>query len=374
MKKSSLIIFVVGRLLAFMFLAIEFAWAQSSDHQRSPLTINTDLVVTWAQVTNRNDGSPVRGLEFDDFLLREEGKPQKISFVKESQPLSVIILVDSEVCVWPPEIELQRSQEALRLLGTDAEIALMAFDSDVVLVWPFTRDHQAIADRLGNRVGFFQALNGPRKVPRPGRDANRPGEAIYQAAQYLERQVAGERRKIIIVISKSWSWMARSHRHTAAEVEYLLEKTGTTVYALLENRGIRSGYGSDEYNPVSWFRVRKDKQQQSSGGSLEDFVDLTGGSALVSTNRALTNVNALTPNLKFGKEFDELFIKLTGLIGSSYTIGYYPENSDFDGRFRRIHLELTKAGKVKAGQANLKTRSGYRALRPSSPDVAETKN
>jgi len=371
MSNSSRVVCVVSLLSTLLFLVDEPIYAQQSDRPRSPLTINTDLVVTWAQVTNRNDGTAVKGLGINDFLLREEGKPQQISLVKEGQPLSVVILVDGMACIWPPENEFRRSCEALRQLGNDAEIALMAWDSDIVLVQPITRDQDVIADRLKDRVSFFHALNGPRKAPRPERDLYRPGEAIYQAVRYLEKNASAGRRKVIIMITQSWLGMARTHPRAAAKVEELLKETGTTIYALLANNGIRSGYGSDEFNPVTWLRVRKDKQRRSSGGRLEEFVDLTGGSALVSKNTAWLNLGALTPNKEFGKEFDELFVKLTGLIGSSYTIGYYPENADFDGRFRRISLELSGRGKAKAGKVNIKTRNGYRALRPLLPDAAD---
>ncbi|MGH9839281.1 MAG: VWA domain-containing protein [Blastocatellia bacterium] len=374
MRNFSLMTLAIGLSLVILFLADKPTHAQQSDRLRNPLTINTDLVVTWAQITDRNDGAAVKGLGIDDFLLLEEGKPQRIGFVKEGQPLSVVILVDAMACIVPIEREFRRSHEALRQLGDDAEIALMAFDSDVVLVQPLIRDQNVIAGRLANRLSFFHALNGPRKVPRPARDLPRAGEAIYQAARYLEKNASPGRRKIVVVISESVLSMARTHPHTAAEVEELLDKTGTTIYALLENSGIRSIYGSDEFNPVTWFRVRRDKQRRSSGGVLEHLVDLTGGHVLVSKNMAWLNLSTLTPNRKFGEEFDELFIKLTGLIGSSYTIGYYPENSDFDGRFRRINLELSGRGKTKAGKVHIKTRNGYRALRPSLPDTFETKN
>jgi len=67
-----------------------------------------------------------------------------------------------------------------------------------------------------------------------------------------------------------------------------------------------------------------------------------------------------------------MLIKVAGLIRSSYTIGYYPANSDFDGSFRRISLELSPSGKAKAGKFTIKTRNGYRALRPSAKAVSET--
>ncbi len=358
MRNSSLTALAISLSLTLIFLAGEPTHAQQPDRPRNPLTINTDLVVTWAQITNGNDGTAVKGLGIDDFLLREEGKPQQISLVKEGQPVSVVILVDGMVCIWPPELEFQRSHEALRQLGDDAEIALMAWDSDVVLVQPMTTDKDIIAGRLGNRVGFFQALNGPRKAPRPQRDWYRPGEAIYQAAGYLEKKASPGRRKIIILIS----WFnpplitAETHLRKSAEVNELLDKTGTTVYGLYLTERRKRRLGS--FDPFDDFPFTPKKVRRRSGGTVEQFVEQAGGSILVGEREGA----------------DDLFIKLTGLIRSSYTIAYYPENSDFDGRFRRISLELSGRGKSKTGKVNIKTRNGYRALRPSLPDTSETKN
>ena len=161
MKNSSLKKFVSILLWAYLFAAAVVIQAQQAN--QGAVTINTDLVVTWAQAVNRTDQSSLKGLGTGDFILREEGKLQKISFVKEGQPLSVVILVDGMTCVRMPEIELQRSREALRQFGEDAEIALMAWDSDVRLVQPLTRDQQLVADKLGDRKSFFIALNGEQK-------------------------------------------------------------------------------------------------------------------------------------------------------------------------------------------------------------------
>lgn len=125
----------------------------------------------------------------------------------------------------------------------------------------------------------------------------------------------------------------------------LLEKTGTTVYVLYQTSG-------PSHDALLQFRPKI--RRRYSGGGLEQFVDLTGGSLLVGKR----------------EEADEMLIKLAGLIRASYTIGYYPENPDFDGRFRRINLELSRRGKTKAATVNIKTRNGYRALRPSSPAVS----
>jgi VWFA-related protein len=343
----------------FLFAASAPIQAQQPDRQKNSFTINTDLVVTWAQISSRKDGAPVKGLETGDFALREDGDRQQISLVKEDQPLSVVILVDGMACVVPPEDEFQRSPQALRQLGGDSEIALMAWDSDVAPVQPLTRDQEVVAGRLKDRVSFFHALNGYRSYGngpvRPERDNYRPGEAIYQAAKYLEKAASPERRKVIIIIA--WSraplYMAYTHRQTGADVSKLIEKTGTTVYGLYLAE--RRPHGLSRL--FSGLPLKYDKKKQRDGGSIEQFVEQTGGSILTGKP----------------EEADDLLIKLTGLIRSSYTIGYYPANSDFDGGFRRISMELSPQGKAKFGKVDIKTRNGYHAFRPSAQAASESR-
>src|SRR5262245_23149988 len=115
---------------------------------------------------------------------------------------------------------------------------------------------------------------------------------------------------------------------------------------------------ADSLSSYAAYRFNRKDKRRRSGGLLEDFVEQTGGMTLVA---------------KYKKDEDEMFMKLTGLISSSYTIGYYPENSEFDGKFRRISLELSPRGKAKAGKVTTKTRNGYRALRLSATDSSEAR-
>jgi VWFA-related protein len=353
LKISSPTTIAVSLLLTLLFASGSSIRAQQSESPSNSVKINTDLVVTWAQIFNEKDGSVVKGLKIDDFLLREEGKPQQISLMKESQPYSVAILLKVlETCggdayKLAPEWSFKRGGEALRQFGNDAEIALMAWDHAVTLVQPMTRDHKLIVDRLEDRDGVRNMLR-PKSIYPDGGPAeySRPGEAIYQAARYLEKNASPGRRKIIIVIDVP-AWLDKYHLHTAAEVKEMLEKTGTTVY------GLYQWYDLSEVSKSQ--RSNRGDGKRRSGGTLEEFVEQTGGSILMGKP----------------EESDDQLIKLTGLIRSSYTIGYYPENSDFDGSFRRISLELSPAGKIKAGKVKIKTRDGYRALRPSPPAVAE---
>ena len=323
---------------------------QAQELDRSTVTINTDLVVTWVQVTAQQDGLPVKKLRADDFQLREDGKLQQVSLVKEGQPLSVVILVEGYAYTWPVERWYRRIEEVLQELGKDTEIAVMGYDSTTVLVQPLTKNLTVLTDKLKDKVAFHYFLG--RQLPEriaeapPGEiSLPRIGGAIYEAATYLDKAAAPERRKIIIFVTYSSFWQNETHFRTRAEVEQVLEQTGTTVYALLHGNEVRVHEGDPLYAVFNRNAIKK----RDRSGTLEHFVNYTGGLALKGA----------------WEECDELFIKLAQQIRSSYTIGYYPENSNFDGRFRRIKVELSRSGKAKAGKVNIKTRDGYRASRRS---------
>jgi VWFA-related protein len=355
--KNSWLSKITKALFWTLLIAVsEPAEAQQPTQSGHPITVNTDLVVTWAQITNPG-GAPVKGLGIDDLTLREDGKQQQITLLRDSQPLSVVLLVQAAIpCNESFSLisSFQRSREALQLFG-DAEIALMVWDTGVALVQPFTTNWSAIADHLADRNTLINASYQAGRTP-TSYELPRPAEGVYQAARYLEQSASPERRKVIISIFIP-QLINKTHLHSAAEVSALLDKTGATVYGLYQT--FEQNQLKDQYTPstsiLSVFGIRLQDKKRRAGGTIEDFTEQTGGSILVGK----------------AEQSDEMLIKLAGLIRSSYTIGYYPENSNFDGRFRRINLELSLRGKTKVGRVNIKTRNGYMAVRSSSPNASE---
>ena len=106
-----------------------------------------------------------------------------------------------------------------------------------------------------------------------------------------EKNAAPGRRKVIIIIGLPSS-LDEFHPHTAAEVKEILEKTGTTVYGLYESYYLEIVAKFQRQN-------QKDKKGRS-GGTVEEFVEQTGGAILIGTP----------------EEGDELLIKLAGMIRS----------------------------------------------------------
>src|SRR5262250_10773 len=156
--------------------------------QNSETTINVDvkLVNVFVTVTDEH-GAPIGGLKQENFVLREDGREQKISvFDKESElPLSIVVEIDTSLSTrkdLPLELNSARRFAHTILRPVDA-LALYGFNEVVSQVVPFTPDLRAIdrgVERI--RLGAATALY----------------DALFLAAQALDSR---QGRKVIVVIT-----------------------------------------------------------------------------------------------------------------------------------------------------------------------------
>lgn len=343
-------VFATLMLNAILIISNNAVQAQTQETVR----VNTDLVTTWVNVNDPKNGLPVKGLTISNFNLQENDKSQEISLVKEGQPLSIMILLHGLGGWLKYPAWYQHIPEIVREFGADTEIALMLYDSTTVLVQPLTKDVNTLAGKFKDKEALYYQLG--RHLPE--RIAEAPpgkivlchiGDAAYAATEYLQIAAAPTRRKIIIFISQRSFWMDESTTHLGTEVEAYLEKTDTTVYSLLHGNDVRV----HDNDPMYYLFYRQRVKNRLRGGTIEGFIKATGGTSITGQ----------------WEECDEMFMKLARQIRSSYTIGYYPENTNFDGKFRRIKLELSKSGKAKFGKVDIKTREGYHAVRRTPGEV-----
>ena len=112
---------------------------------------DVSLVRVDAQVVDR-ENRPITGLRVEDFVLREEGKPQEIrNFLSEKAPVDLILLLDVSRSMEP---HVQRiasaSHQALRVLGDQDRIAILVFDRGTRVRLPF---RNTVRMRSGNSNG-----------------------------------------------------------------------------------------------------------------------------------------------------------------------------------------------------------------------------
>jgi len=116
--------------------------------------------------------------------------------------------------------------------------------------------------------------------------------------------------------------LAETHRHSAAEVNELLEKTGTTVYGLqLINGAYRT----------PWLTFTPTVRRRRSGGTLEKFVERTGGAIVIGEKKEKKDLAGWKwgtgPIVARLGEADELLLDKyhNSVIYTAWSHGYLPE-------------------------------------------------
>jgi VWFA-related protein len=88
---------------------------------------------------------------------------------------------------------------------------------------------------------------------------------------------------------------------------------------------------------------REAEDRMASRSTMNDLAEKTGGKAYYNTNNI---ENAVRRSMEDGSTY--------------YTLGYYPENKTWDGKFRRITIKVARSG------VKLHYRAGYYAVEPES--------
>lgn len=278
--------------------------------------VNVRLVNVFVNATDSH-GAPIGGLKQSDFILAEDGVPQKISYFERdtNMPLSLVLAIDTSGSVRKDlDIEKHAAHDFVRaLLRPVDQLDLLDFNSDVREVVPFTSDLRRIDDGLSNLdVG--------------------PATALYDAI-YLGSQILAPRhgRKVLVVISDGGNTIRDVSYDEALEEAVRSE---VMVYSLIDL-------------PI-----------------LADAGRDTGG------EHALMTMSEGTGGKFYYAQFGDLtkaFEQVSEDLRTQYLIGYYPVQRRSQSEFRRIQLALRPGAAPNAGADSLRYRPGYYA--PASPPL-----
>ncbi len=126
---------------------------------------DVSLIRVDAQVLDRGNRA-ITGLHADDFILREDGRPQQIrNFESENMPVDVILLLDVSASMRPHvERIFSASHQALNVLGDKDRVAIMVFDRATRLRLPFRNGRQDVEREMKSLVRQ-ERFNGGRELP-----------------------------------------------------------------------------------------------------------------------------------------------------------------------------------------------------------------
>lgn len=299
--------------------------SQESQPQGQTPIIKTEvsLVNLFATVRDKNKRI-VTDLKQEDFKVYEDGHEEKISFFsKEMQlPITLGLLLDTS---GSEQNMLGAIQDAgarflHRVLRKGDEAMVITFDSDVDLLADFT-DDLSILNRAINKARI--------NIPGGGYIAGNPGpvggnitgtalyDAIYLACGDKLNGEAG--RKAIVVVTDAEDEGSKVRLEDAIEAA---QRTDTVIHLLLV----------------------ADPRYGGNGAVAHRLTEETGGRLIVVNSE---------------KRLEEAFDQISEELRSQYTLGYYPTNTEKDGKFRKIRVDTDNHDyKVLA-------RKGYYAPRPS---------
>jgi Ca-activated chloride channel homolog len=290
-------------------VACVLAVCLNSFSQISETTINVDvkLVNVFVTVTDEH-GAPIGGLKQDNFVLREDGREQRISvFDKESElPLSIVVAVDTSLSTrkdLPLELASARRFAKAILRPVDG-LSLFQFSELVDQVTSFTSDLRTI-DRAIDRIhsGSATALF----------------DAIYLGSQTLERR---QGRKVMVVITDGGDTVSSvSYKDAVREAQ----QAEAIVYSVIIVP-IEASAGRDTGGEHALIQISED----------------TGGRYFYATS---------------GPQLDEAFRQISDELRTQYLLAYYPSQKMSDSLFRKIQVEVTGAREKTTLQ--VRHRTGY---------------
>lgn len=320
------------RLIVTAAVALASAPGQQPSQEELPtIKVEVDVVNILCAVRD-NKGRLVSNLAKDDFIVKEDGRPQDIRyFSRETDlPLTIGLLVDVSLSQ-ENLIEIERRTAAgffSQVLRKKDMAFLISFGSEAELLQDFTNSTALLRDGL-DKLRVNADVGGIQPGPVPTVYHPRGTilfDAVYLASREKLRHEVG--RKAIILITDGVDVGSRLKLADAIEAAQKSDAIIYSIYYVDRSAYQRGGF----YYGVS-------------DSDLKKMSEETGG--------RLFRVNKKHP-------LDEIFNEIQEEMRSQYSIGYAPSNPAKDGTFREVEIRTNQKGlKVQA-------RKGYYALKRGS--------
>ena len=277
-----------------LLLSIVFATAGLlAEEPETTIKVDVKLVNVFVTVTDAR-GAPVANLQRENFLLKEDGKEQKIAiFSRESAlPLSIVLSVDTSLSTrkdLPLEL-ISARKFAHAIVRPQDGMALYKFSEEVSEVVPFTSDLKKID------AGIDRVRNGA-------------ATALYDAI-FLGSQALGRRqgRKVMVLITDGDDTMSQMNYKQALRAA---QESEAIIYSIIIVP-IEASAGRDTGGEHALIQISAD----------------TGGKYYYATSLA---------------QLDDAFRQIGDELRTQYLLAYYPSERYSNSEFRQLRVDLTNA-------------------------------
>ena len=261
---------------------------------------------------------PLNGLTQEDFLVTDEGQPQRVAyFAHEGEPLNLLLLLDISGSMQKYISQIsETARDAMKFLRPGDRVAIMVFAKRSEI-------HQDFSDNLAESARQIAHAVEDHDVG-AGTLIN---SAVVDAAHYMAAHAGPTGRRAILILSDN---LSLCYQLTDGQVIRELDKADTVFNAIVTGRAIRprpadsTKYSNPDFTPSNVFLLAEE----------------TGGE-WVKANQA-----------------DASFPQMIERIRMRYTL-VYPEPPSTPGAFRRVQVTLTEAARKRYPLAELRARHGY---------------
>ncbi len=341
-------------------------------------------------------GNPVAGLEANDFILLDDGKPQKVSHLSvegaasppsgertapssthqamhtafsNSHPenaVPTVILFDVLNTAVEDQSAMKKGLlQSLNRIKEGTPVALLILGDDLTVVSDFTTSTISLSKAAGNGLGVRPEGFGPaitaRKTGNPIRDS-----MIYKATSHAFRVEDRERTvRTLAALNviceqlrrmkgrKSLLWVTGglAASGAATEVEDAIDKLNDANVAVytVDARGVLLDPGvSADTDTNDLTAPLQEERELRRGDVLAVIANSTGGVGYHNTNR-------LDGAISQAMEDRSLV----------YVLDYYPLHGDWRGKLHKLEVKTSRAG------VRLRYRASYRATLPTRPNPQE---
>jgi len=318
---AMIILMAAGTLGLASGLAQEPEQQQKQDPGQFKIGVEVNMIMVPVTV-RKPEGGFVKGLEKDDFLIREDGVAQEIlSFAQEGVPTRVAIVLDISGSVRPEwgRIKFSTKKFAENLQAED-QFAIVTFNTDTRLRMDWGRK----LDRIDPVLTSIYC-----------KDLTYLWDTIWVVSTQVFEGVT-EKRAIIIMTDGLDSGSSVTYKESLDSAV----RSDAAVYVVSKTEAVRQ----------TWLYQMSQSKGYYSGVPQEVFAQADA------TLRRLayeTGGRVLYPNT-FG-QLDDIYAEVNEELRSQYTLGYVSKNSRKDGSYRRIEVL------VRAPDVQHSSRPGYYA-------------
>jgi len=330
------------RTRAFILLLLGFSaisHAQTSDSS-VPFRLDVHVVQVDTQVLDKKTRHVTPALNQEDFLIFEDGIPQKISsFSQDKLPLSIVILFDLTDSVRPVLKSLaEGAMEALQHLKPEDEVTVMVYAAATQVLQEATTDRTLAAAAIekasrmeSDEAAFFN-------------------EGIFRAAERLTESSNPSSRRVIIWLTDdvpnipSEAAIPLRYRrslkgampHSQKEALEKLLHTGTVVCSLVKQ-------SDKSIDGEQRLIAHPAERMLHPPGEVYKYAVATGGQVIEYKKKELKD--------KLAVLIDDLRMR--------YSLAYHPSEQKPKGKYCTIKVKLAPETKKSIGDVVVEARQGY---------------